>query len=168
MVTDEQLILKFQQGSVDAFRELFARYRQPMYAFFRRRLDNPARAEELAQETFLAVLRARERYEPRATFRSYLYGIAMNLVHAERRRTGREVSNAQGVDPPAPGDTEAALYVRQAVAQLEETDREVLMLREFEQLGYAEIAALLSIPLNTVRSRLFRARMHLKKLLEKK
>lgn len=165
MVTDEQLILEFQQGSADAFRELFSRYRQPVYAFFRRRLDHPARAEELAQETFLAVLRARERYEPRATFRSYLYGIAMNLLHAERRRAGREVSDMRAADPPASGDTEAVLCVRQAIAQLDETDREVVMLREFEQLSYVEIAVLAGIPLNTVRSRLFRARMRLKELL---
>jgi RNA polymerase sigma-70 factor (ECF subfamily) len=57
------------------------------------------------------------------------------------------------------------LWVRQAVAKLERLDREILMLREFERLSYAEIADLLRLPLNTVRSRLFRARMALRDLL---
>jgi len=70
MLTDEQLMLDFQRGSKEAFTELFARYREPIYGYFRRRLADAARAEELAQETFLAVLRAVTRYEPRALFRT--------------------------------------------------------------------------------------------------
>ena len=57
MSSDEQLMLEFKKGSKDAFLELFARYREPIYGFFRRRLQDVGRAEELAQETFLAVLR---------------------------------------------------------------------------------------------------------------
>jgi DNA-directed RNA polymerase specialized sigma24 family protein len=57
-MTDEQLMLDFQRGSKEAFTELFARYREPIFGFFRRRLADAARAEELAQETFLAVLLA--------------------------------------------------------------------------------------------------------------
>ena len=91
MGSDEQLILEFQQGSVEAFTELFERYRDPIFGFFRRRLRDAARAEELAQDTFLAVLRSRERYEPRATFRCYLYGIALKLLAGERRRLRSQV-----------------------------------------------------------------------------
>lgn len=76
MTSDEHLMLEFQRGSREAFTELFERYREPVYGFFRRRLQDSARAEELAQETFLAVLRGVERYEPRSTFRTYLYAIA--------------------------------------------------------------------------------------------
>jgi RNA polymerase sigma-70 factor, ECF subfamily len=72
MNSDDQLILEFQRGEREAFVELFERYREPIYGFFRRRLDYPARAEELAQECFLALLQNVERYEPRASFRSYL------------------------------------------------------------------------------------------------
>jgi RNA polymerase sigma factor (sigma-70 family) len=104
MTSDEQLMLEFQQGSREAFGELFGRYRERIYGFFRRRLNHAARAEELAQETFLAVLRAAARYEPRALFRTYLYGIAMNLLAAERRKAGREESQAaEAADPPATG-----------------------------------------------------------------
>jgi RNA polymerase sigma-70 factor, ECF subfamily len=65
MSADDQLILEFQSGSLEAFRELFERYRDPLYRFFRRRLGNPARAEELTQECFLALLCNIARYEPR-------------------------------------------------------------------------------------------------------
>jgi RNA polymerase sigma-70 factor, ECF subfamily len=66
MTSDEALMLEFQGGSRAAFEELFARYRKPLYCFFGRRLNNPERAEDLTQETFLAVIRAASRYEPRA------------------------------------------------------------------------------------------------------
>ena len=167
MLTDEQLMLDFQRGSKDAFTELFGRYRQPIYGFFRRRLADAARAEELAQETFLAVLRAVARYEPRALFRTYLYGIALLQLAAERRRSAHRVAifDLTTADPPAAGDTEATVAIRQALEKLGPDEREVLMLREYEQLSYAEIAALQRVPINTVRSRLFRARLALKELL---
>jgi RNA polymerase sigma factor (sigma-70 family) len=68
-------------------------------------------------------------------------------------------------DPPVAGDTEAAVAVRLALEKLGPDEREVLMLREYEQLSYTEIAALQRVPINTVRSRLFRARLALKELL---
>jgi len=167
MLTDEQLMLEFQRGSKEAFTELFARYCQPIYGYFRRRLDDAARAEELAQETFLAVLRAVTRYEPRALFRTYLYGIALLQLAAERRKNTRREATLElaTADPPAAGDAEAEVEVRQALGKLGPEEREVLMLREYEQLSYAEIAALQRVPVNTVRSRLFRARLALKELL---
>jgi len=167
MLTDEQLMLDFQRGSKEAFSELFARYREPIFGYFRRRLADAARAEELAQDAFLAVLRAAARYEPRALFRTYLYGIALLQLAAEhRRRASRKLTSVPlTADPPAPGDTEGAVTVRQALETLAPDDRDVLMLREYEQLSYAEIAALQRVPLNTVRSRLFRARLALKELL---
>ena len=86
MISDEALMVEFQGGSRAAFEELFARYHKPLYGFFGRRLNNPERAEDLAQETFLAVIRAASRYEPRALVRTYLYGIALKLLAAERRK----------------------------------------------------------------------------------
>ena len=165
MSTDEELMLAFQGGSGEAFTELFQRYRGRIYGFFRRRLGHPSRAEELAQETFVAVLKAVERYEPRALFRTYLYGIALNLLAAERRKSGREVVETKPTDPAAAGDAESALCIRDAVQRLEATDREILLLREYEQLSYEEIAHVLRLQVNTVRSRLFRARLALRHLL---
>jgi RNA polymerase sigma-70 factor, ECF subfamily len=163
MTNDEALMLAFQRGSREAFDELFARYRQPLYGYFRRRLATRERAEDLTQETFLAVLRATERYQPRALVRTYLYGIAIKLLAAERRKLARAGGPAGTVcDPRA----DEALWVRQALDRLEPIEREILMLREYEQLSYAEIAELLRLPLNTVRTRLFRSRVALKGYLE--
>jgi RNA polymerase sigma-70 factor (ECF subfamily) len=168
--SDEKLMLAFVQGSADAFTELFRRYCAPIHGFFRRRVTDPARAEELTQETFLALLRAAPRYEPRALFRTYLYAIALKILRAHRRKAVFRAAffgRPETIPDPAKQDaTETGLWVRHAVSQLEATDREILLLREFEQLSYAEIALLLHLPTNTVRSRLFRARTALRQLLE--
>jgi len=167
MTSDEALMLEFQGGSRAAFEELFARYRKPLYGFFGRRLNNPERADDLAQETFLAVIRAAHRYEPRASVRTYLYGIALKLLAAERRRFATSSTFAQSApEPKTDGTPETVLWVRQAMEKLDARDREILMLREYEQLSYADIAELLRIPINTVRSRLFRSRLTLKGYLE--
>jgi RNA polymerase sigma-70 factor, ECF subfamily len=167
---DERLMLAFSKGSSEAFTELFRRYKQPVYGFFCRRLANPTHAEELTQETFLALLRAASRYEPRALFRTYLYAIGFKILRAHRRKSAFRATffgrTSPASDPAKSDATESALWVRRAVEKLDAIDREVLLLREFEQLSYAEIADLLKLPLNTVRSRLFRARTALRELLE--
>src|SRR3984893_12069847 len=160
VASDEQLMVAFSRGSTDSFGELFSRYKQPLFGFFRRRLRDPAQAEELTQETFLAILRASSHYEPSATFRTYLYAIGFNILRAHRRKAAFRAM-FQGIE-----DREAVtrntmdsdVWLRDGVNRLERIDREILLLREFEQLSYAEIAELLRLPLNTVRSRLFRAR----------
>jgi RNA polymerase sigma-70 factor (ECF subfamily) len=166
--SDEQLVAAFTRGSTEAFSELFARYNQPLLGFFRRRVADPAHAEELTQETFLAVLRAASRYEPRALFRTYLYAIGFRILRAHRRKAAFRLTflGAAGFrEPAAQPATDAEVVLRQAVGKLERTDREILMLREFEELSYSEIAELLRLPVNTVRSRLSRARMALRDLL---
>ena len=160
MTSDEALMLEFQRGSRPAFEELFARYRAPLFGFFRRRLGCGGRAEDLTQETFLAVIRSVVRYEPRALVRTYLYGIAMKLLWAERRKGARNVSLEESqADPAVEAVSDSALWVRQALERLDDTQREILMLREYEQLSYQEIAELLRLPVNTVRSRLHHARL---------
>jgi RNA polymerase sigma-70 factor (ECF subfamily) len=171
MPSDEALMLQFQRGSREAFAELFDRYHGPLYGFFVRRLASHeyARAEDLAQETFLALIRATSRYEPRSLFRTYLYGIALKLLAGERRRRAKAPAELEtSPEPATPNDAafDTVLYVRQALEKLDTIDREVLMLREYEQLSYGEIAQLLRVPVNTVRSRLFRARMALKDRLQ--
>src|ERR1700682_3914481 len=133
MTSDEALMLEFQQGSGDAFTELFRRYRAPIYGYFRRRLQDPPRAEELAQETFLAVLKSARRYEPRALFRTYLYGIAVKMVWAERRKAGNRPASfpepssdghqsREMPDPASIADPDAGLVVRDAVGRLDESE----------------------------------------------
>jgi RNA polymerase sigma-70 factor (ECF subfamily) len=168
--SDEQLMLAFSKGSSHAFDELFSRYKQPMYGFFRRRVFESSQAEELTQETFVALLRGAARYEPRALFRTYLYAVGFKILRAHRRKAAFRATffgqRNSAPDPSKRDATESGLWVRRAVEKLEAMDREILLLREFEQLSYAEIADLLQLPLNTVRSRLFRARTALRHLLE--
>ncbi|MGB8659013.1 MAG: sigma-70 family RNA polymerase sigma factor [Candidatus Acidiferrum sp.] len=168
--SDEHLMLAFSKGSAESFNELFLRYKEPIYGFFRRRTADPSHAEELSQETFLVLLRAASRYEPRAIFRTYLYAIAFKILRAHRRKAVFRATffgHPKSTPDPAKQDaTESGLWVRRAVEKLDPIDREILLLREFEQLSYAEIADLLQLPLNTVRSRLFRARTALRNLLE--
>lgn len=168
MASDEELMLDIRNGSRTAFETLFGQYREPIWQFFRRRTADAGRAEELAQDTFVAILQGAARYEQRGTFRSYLFGTAYNVLQADRRRAVHRATETLDSDPEAPGapDPDAAIWVRSAMATLDETDREVLMLREYEQLSYQEISDLRGIPLNTVRSQLFRARMALKAALE--
>jgi RNA polymerase sigma-70 factor (ECF subfamily) len=168
MLSDEQLMLMFQKGDSPAFEELFDRYRNSIYGFFRRRLSDVSTAEELTQETFIVILRGTQRYEPKAQFRTYLYAIAFKLLWSERRRAVRERRagielSQESVLESGQGET---FWIRDALSKLDADHREVLMLREYEQLSYDEIAALLDIPINTVRSRLFRARTELKALVE--
>jgi len=171
MTSDEALMLEFQRGSRPALDELFSRYRGPLYGFFRRRLENKERAEDLTQETFLVVIRSTSRYEVLSLFRTYLYGIALKLLAAERRKQFRGASaesfSVESLSElVASQSPDATLWIRQALDKLEESEREILMLREYEQLSYAEIADVLQIAVNTVRSKLFRSRLALRNQLE--
>jgi len=106
----------------------------------------------------------------RALFRTYLYAIGFKILRAHRRKAAFRAAflgqRNSAPDPSRRDATESGLWVRRAVEKLDPLDREILMLREFEQLSYAEIADLLQLPLNTVRSRLFRARIALRNLLD--
>ncbi len=166
-------MVAFACGQADAFALLFERYNQPLFGFFARRVAEPAVAEELAQETFLALLRAASRYQPTALFRTYIYAVAFKILSAHRRKVAfrslflgkPDAENQPDAGPSEHSSVLANLLVRQAIARLDNLDREVLLLREFEQLSYTEIAEVLRLPLNTVRSRIFRARSALQEIL---
>jgi RNA polymerase sigma-70 factor (ECF subfamily) len=135
--------------------------------FFRRRLDSVERAERLTQETFHVVIRGTSRYEPRALVRTYFYSVALRLLATERRKQARAgVTAPSGLEPLLQQSPDTALSVKQALGKLELAEREVLMRREYEPLSYSEIADLLRIPVNTVRSRLFGSRLALRDCLE--
>jgi RNA polymerase sigma-70 factor, ECF subfamily len=167
VIADDDLMRELKGGSHAALEILFERYRAGVWQFFRRRLNDPARAEELVQEVFVALLRNAARFEPRASFRSYLFGVAFNLLLAERRRAARQRTEPLDQEPAASTTMNAddSLWIRHAIARLEDDDREILLLREYEQLSYQEIADVYRMPLNTVRTRLFRARMALRAAL---
>ena len=139
--TDEDLMDDVRRGARGAFETLFGRYREPIWRFFRRRVGDGGAAEELAQDTFVAVLEGASRYQQRGSFRSYLFGTAFNVLLSERRRSARRPVVGIEIDPPssdAPPD--AAIWVRDALLTLDKPAREILMLREYEQLSYQEIA----------------------------
>ncbi len=167
--TDEQLMAAFKRGVADAFTTLFVRYKQLLFGFFLRRVGDPQQAEELTQETFLAVLRATSRYEASALVRTWLYAIGFKILRAHRRKAAFRAmfqgEQPAGHEPAIEDHLDARMLVREAVSKLDPMDREVLLLREFEGLSYAVIAELLHLPVNTVRSRLFRARMALRDLV---
>jgi RNA polymerase sigma-70 factor (ECF subfamily) len=170
MPRDEELMAAVRGGDRGAFEQLFDRYREPVWRFFRRRIADPERAADLAQEAFLVVWQNAPRFEPRAAFRSYLFGIAFNLLAAARRRWTSLPSPLAGLDrEPEAGQADPAdvMWVRRALAKLDDGDREIVMLREYDGLSYEEIAALLEVPAGTVRSRLFRARQALREELER-
>lgn len=101
--------------------------------------------------------------------RTYLYAIALKLLAGERRKQHRDSpADDSPPEPSTPCKQETGFWVREAIAKLDASEQEILMLREYEQLSYGEIADLMRLPINTVRSRLFRARMALKDHLDPK
>ncbi len=167
MRSDDELMAALRAGETLAFEVLFERHRDAIWRFFRRRVDDSEQAADLAQETFLAVLQSAARYEARSGFRSYLFGIAFNVLASARRRSaGHATAPLNGEVVRHVADPGEQIWVRTALAALDADDRDVVMLREFDGLSYEEIAALLAVPVGTVRSRLFRARQALRDKLE--
>jgi RNA polymerase sigma-70 factor, ECF subfamily len=152
----------FQRGERPAFRELFDRYKNPIYGFVRRRVANPSRAEELTQDVFMALIQNRKGYEVRSSFRTYLYRIAMNRVASEFRKAKDDPGAA---DLASGSDASVTHQVREALDKIEPEQRQIVMLREYQGLTYQEIAEVLKIPVGTVRSKLFRAKLALRELL---
>ena len=103
VTTDEQLMDEMRKGSRAAFETLFGRYREPIWRFFRRRDARRGAAEELAQDTFVAVLEGAARYEQRGTFRSYLFGTAYNVLLADRRKAVHRATDPLDAEPTADG-----------------------------------------------------------------
>jgi RNA polymerase sigma-70 factor (ECF subfamily) len=161
--SDEELMRAFKHGDTSAFRELFDRYKNPIYGLVRRRVNDPGRAEEISQDILLALVQQRKNYEARASFRTYLYRIAVNRVASEHRKMAE--ASAPNPDATAGGNIGVVQQVREALARLEPEQREIVMLREYQGLSYQEIAEVLSLPMGTVRSRLFRAKLALRELL---
>jgi RNA polymerase sigma-70 factor, ECF subfamily len=184
-LSDEELMEEIVRESEEAFAALVTRYQNRIVNVVSRLINDRDRAQEIAQETFLRVFIHRERYRPSGKFSTWLYTIAMNLAKNEIRRRVRargvvsldklmEVAGDSGgfIADPAPGpdrlyrrrDVEAK--VSDAVERLPRKFREVIVLRDIQQLSYEEIGEALKIPGGTVRSRINRARLALKELLD--
>jgi len=179
-VTDDELMLMFRQGDVEAFDVLFDRHYRSVYNYARSLLGDCHGAEDMLQETFLTVARAGARYEPRGHFRTWLMRICrngcLNLLQRERLRRGAVVTSdpelaAVASDQPSPPEVvqeeERMPRLRLAVARLPERQREAIALYAFEQMGYREISEVLEAPLGTVKTLIHRARSALAQELER-
>jgi RNA polymerase sigma-70 factor (ECF subfamily) len=183
METDLELMLRVTRGDEGSFEELLRRHGAPLTNYLRRMLRESALAEDLAQEVFLRVYQARERYRPDARFTTWLYRIATNLaLNAIRDRKG-EVPQAEG-ESAEDGSGAARLVdsrpnveqqlmqsdrerlIRQAIEELPERQRAAVILHKYQDVDYQQIAKVLGVSESAVKSLLFRAYESLRTRLE--
>lgn len=185
---DVRLMLQVRDDNAAAFEELVLRYQNRLLTVLERLVDDPETAEDLAQEVFLRVYRARKTYTPNAKFVTWLFTIATNLASNARRSSSRrkEVhvaprSNdesaafsldklalaASGLMPTRQFDkSEMADIVRFAMETLTEQQRTALVLSKFEEMSYLDIAETMQMSVQAVKSLLWRARESLRQVLE--
>jgi RNA polymerase sigma-70 factor, ECF subfamily len=166
--SDEELLAAMVQGDRNAFGELYRRRRPDVYRFAAHMTGDPAAAEDVTQDVFMAVIHEARRYQPgRAAVVSWLLGIARN--HARRRLSKDRTLNSPVEAPPdemrISPDPVAGLARERQIAELRKAlralpvaYREAVVLCDLEELSYADAAAALGCALGTVRSRLHRGR----------
>ena len=181
---DAVLMMEFQEGDEKAFATLVRRYQDRVMGLAYRYLSDRDGAEDLAQEAFLRVYKARARYEPRARFSTWLYRIVVNLCLNEIRwRKGRkaaalavstETSSNVNIDladkdEPEPHDrlekAELAARIREIIATLPQNQRIAILLNKYEGLSYHEVAEAMDTSVMAVKSLLTRARVKIKEKL---
>lgn len=166
------LVLRCQTGDEDAYRELVGRFGPRLRYFLRKLVGQVDRADDLAQEVWLDVLRQLPRLKDAGAFTTWLYRIAHGKAMLEGRRNGRAPATIPDTDWIADKEddtfsTEDAVQIHAALDQLEPTQREVLVLRFLEELSYEEIGQIVDCPLGTVRSRIHYAKTALQRILER-
>jgi len=186
--TDQELMLRLKAGEHEALNALVDRYRDPVAHLLFRMVHEQALAEELAQEVFLRVYRARASYKPAARFTTWLFRIATNVgLNALRdgrmrraRETSMEAALESGTQLAALADSAATAeqallarerrdQIRRAIEELPEKQRLAVLFHKYQELDYAEIADILDCSESALKSLLFRAyetlRVRLKPLL---
>jgi RNA polymerase sigma-70 factor (ECF subfamily) len=160
--TDAELMRLARAGQRDAFARIVGRYQQHLVNLFRRLGAETHGAEDCAQETFLRLYRSLDRYSPMAPFPAYLFTIARHAWIDSRRRSARHEHDEEPVEAleapaPAGSPTDDRMDLRAALAVLPAHLRVVVVLTVDEGLSYPETAAVLGIPVGTVKSRMFHA-----------
>jgi RNA polymerase sigma-70 factor (ECF subfamily) len=175
--TDESLLERARAGDEEAFLSIYTRHRVAMYRFACRLLGDAATAEDVTHDCFLSLFKHAERFDTArgVSLRTYLFAAVRNLSLKHFRRAAQETVFDEAVDEQSAPDAEQPLSrmleaelsatVRAAVAQLPALQREVLILFEFENLSLQEIAVVVGAEVNTVKSRLARARAGLRRTL---
>ncbi|MDW7679009.1 MAG: RNA polymerase sigma factor [bacterium] len=185
-MTDAQIMLQVKNGDAKAFEQLVEKYKLPIINFCLRFSGNKDDAEDLAQDVFVRVFQAAERYEDRAKFSTWLYRIAVNLCLNHQRRkklitflsldrnhhdsSERSSDNLEALFSSSTPEREYELkeqqrLVQQAINSLPENQKTVVILYRYHNLSYQEIAKILNISISAVESRLHRAKLNLKKRL---
>lgn len=171
---DYTLIEAFQQGDEFAFVGIYNRYKGGVYAFCLKMLLDSDQAQDVMQDTFLRVYENRARLLKTASFKSWLFTIARNQCLNKLRRSSRHVQfDEQAERKLITSDTpisameknEQIRFVSQFLESLNPEYREVLILREYQNLSYEEIAAVTRSTMSAVKSRLFKARRKLAMLM---
>lgn len=180
--TDEELIAKFQSGDLYAFDVLVRRYKNQLMNFVYRFVGNREEAEDIVQDTFVRLYRNKHSYRRIARFSTWIYTIAGNLAKTElRKRKGRrllalsqmgcedkeyEIEDS-AFDPEHEVDsTMKGAIIQREIDNLPPKFREVIILRDIQDLSYEEISEIIKAPVGTVKSRINRARLRLQKRLE--
>jgi RNA polymerase sigma-70 factor (ECF subfamily) len=184
--SDEELVRRFKEGDRAAYSELVVRYQNRVFGMCLRWMGNRAVAEEVAQDVFLALYKALSRFRGDAQLSTWVYRVTVNHcknrdLYRRRRAHGRhesfdgapddaDVPTKQYADDGAHADaqthqTEASELLQDALAALDEDQRQIIVLRDIEDLSYEEIADILELPKGTVKSRLHRARHELARKL---
>ena len=175
--TDVQLMLDVKAGDENSFELLLQKYRSPLVNFLHRMVRDTATAEDLAQEVFMRVYSARQRYTPSAKFTTWLFRIATNVA-LNSVRDNRVARMAVSLDAPATDEEGSAPlelpapekridehmieqdrseFIRRAIGALPEKQRAAVLLHKYEEMGYAEIARILDCSESALKSLLFRA-----------
>lgn len=189
-IDDSVLIQQSQAGDTTAMERLILKYQNRIHNVILKMCGNADDAAELTQETFVKVIESIDKFKGRSSFYTWLFRIGVNLTLNHCQRSARTAPRSLDADEPSPdGQTRQLLkefltddraadpavlaqsrelceLARQSLLQLEEPQRTVVVLRDIEGMTYAEIADVLNIELGTVRSRLSRARSHLRDVLE--
>jgi len=175
--SDVQLMLDVKAGDDESFNLLLRRYRTPLVNFLYRMVRDTATAEDLAQEVFLRVYRARKEYSPSAKFTTWMFRIATNLA-LNSIRDNRHKQMETSIDAPRNDEEDSAprelpsremridehmverdrsQFIRSAITSLPEKQRVAVLLHKYEEMDYGEIARILDCSESALKSLLFRA-----------
>lgn len=172
---DYALIEAFQAGDEFAFVGIYNRYKGAVYAFCFKMLVDSEQAQDVTQDTFLRIYENRDRLLKTSSFKSWLFTIARNQCLNSLRRSKRHTGFDAGLESSLPAletpyskmeRNEQVQFITQFIQSLKPEYREVLILREYQNLTYEEIAAVTRSSISAVKSRLFKARRKLGKVME--
>ncbi len=185
--SDESLMLSYRDGDLLAFKELYLRHSKGLYLFLAWRSPRKEWVDEIAQDSWANLHQARARYVPQASFRTYLFQIARNRLIDQVRQQRRVVlaselgsgddegelfdsladATHQGTSPEAALDEKQQTEkLHQAIRALPDEQRESLVLQQFNGMSLEEIAALVAVPVETIKSRLRYAMRKLRQQLD--